>query len=128
MAVPIALEDLARIVAPLEAQELGHLRVAGLDLPAGRPAVVGEIVAAAELDGAVDQAAEVVSGLAQAVLVMIHVQVHDGADPRFARPGEKALAVLLDETDRPVDELRAVLPEIRAYGAQGTTASAARGT
>src|SRR5258707_15616376 len=64
MAVPSALEDLARIVAPLEAQELSHLRVALLDLLSTRPSVVGEVVAAAELDGTVDKAPEVVGRLA----------------------------------------------------------------
>src|SRR5262252_2293508 len=114
--VPIALEHLGRIVAPLEAQKLGHLRVARLDLPAGCPSVVGGKVAAGKFDCAIDQPAEVVGGLAPAVLVVIHVQVHDGADPRLARPGEEALVVLLDEADRSVDELRTVLPQIRPHG------------
>src|SRR5437764_461558 len=51
-----------------------------------------------------------------AVLVVIHMQVHDGADPRLARPGEEALVVLLDEADRSVDELRTVLAQIRPHG------------
>src|SRR5262245_50925207 len=114
--VPIALEHLGRIVAPLEAQKLGHLRVARLDLPAGCPSVVGEKVAAGKFDCAIDQPAEVIGGLAPAVPVVIHMQVHDGADPRLARPGEEALVVLLDEADRSVDELRTVVAQIRPHG------------
>jgi hypothetical protein len=106
MAIPIALEDLVRIVAALEAQELGHLRVALFDLLAARPSVVGEVIAAAELDGAVNKTAEVVGRLAQAALIMIHMQVHNDTDPRFSRPGEHAFIIFLNETDRPVNELR----------------------
>ena len=118
VAVPVALENLVRVVLPLQAQEFGHLRIARLDLLAGRPAVVGEEVAAAERDGAVDQAAEVSRGLADAVLGVLDVQVHDDAGPRLARPGEEALVVALDEADRAVDELDAVPAEVRAHGGE----------
>ena len=55
VAVPGALENLAGVVPPLQAQELGQLRICRLDLRAVRPT---EEIAAAECDGAVDQAAE----------------------------------------------------------------------
>ena len=58
------------------------------------------------------------AALRDAVLVVIDVQVHDGADPRLARPGEKAFVVPLDEADGAVDELRAVLAEVRAHGGE----------
>ena len=56
--IPLALETLLRIMLPLEAQELRELWVAGFDLLAGCPAVIGEVVAAAVADRVVDQAAE----------------------------------------------------------------------
>ena len=35
--IPVALEDLARVMAPLEAEELGHLRIAGSRPGLGSP-------------------------------------------------------------------------------------------
>src|SRR5262245_20858653 len=53
MAIPVALEQPVRIVLALATQELRHARMTGLDLGAVRPAVIGEEIAAAVLDGAV---------------------------------------------------------------------------
>ena len=63
MAIPIALEDFGWVVSPLHPQELDHARVAGLDLVPIRPAVIGEEIAAAKFNGAVDQAAEIIGRL-----------------------------------------------------------------
>src|SRR4029450_6915265 len=70
LAVPVALEALVWIVLPLEAQELGKLRIGRRHLRAVRPAVIGQIVAAAMLQATVDQAAEIFRRLGQAGLVM----------------------------------------------------------
>ena len=103
------------------------LRVARLDLGAARPAVIGEEIAAAELDRAIDQPPEMVGGLGNAIRVVIDVQVHDGADPGLARPGQKAFVVLLDQADGSVDQRHAVPAEIRAHGGE-ERGSAGRGT
>ena len=49
-------------------------------------------------------------------IVVINVQVHDRAYPRLPRPCQKALIILLDQPNGSVDELRAMLPEVRANG------------
>src|SRR6266498_2177169 len=115
VAIPRALEGLTGVVFALQPQELGQLRIAGLHLGPARPAVIGEEIAAAIFDGAAYQPAEIASGLANATLGVGHVQVHDRAGPGLARPGEKALAVLLDEADRSVDHLGLMLAEVRAH-------------
>ncbi len=55
MPVPAALEPLDRVVVPLEVQELGELRVSGVDLRARGPAVIGEEEAAVPFEAPVDQ-------------------------------------------------------------------------
>lgn len=47
VAIPVALEGFGGVVAAFEAEEVGELGVAGFDLRARRPAVVGEVVVAA---------------------------------------------------------------------------------
>lgn len=56
--IPIARESLVRIVNFLEAQKVTESRMACLDLAARRPAVIGQIVAAAQTDRGVDQSTE----------------------------------------------------------------------
>src|SRR5690349_19873598 len=50
MAVPVALQAFGRIVLFLEPQELGKSRVTLLDLLAGRPAVIRQVIPPAVLD------------------------------------------------------------------------------
>src|SRR5712691_5408383 len=64
VSVPVALEDFRGIVLALELEELGELRVAGLDLLARRVLVVGRVVAAAVVDADVDQPPERAGGAA----------------------------------------------------------------
>src|SRR5882724_3028696 len=59
LAIPVALKALLRVVLPLQPQELGELGIGRRHLGAVRPAVVGEIEAAAVLEAAVDQAAKI---------------------------------------------------------------------
>ena len=59
VAIPVALEGFGGVVVAFEVEEVGELRVAKFDLSAGRPAVVGEVVVAAEINRAGDEAAEV---------------------------------------------------------------------
>jgi hypothetical protein len=117
MAIPIALEGFGWVVPALRPQKLDHARMARLDLAPTRPAVIGEEVAAAEFDRAVDQAAEIIGRLGDAIRRVIDVQVHDRADPRLARPSENTLIVAFDQADGAVDQSDAVLSEIRAQAA-----------
>src|SRR3954463_8974564 len=41
---------------------------------------------------------------------MINVQVEDDSRPGFARPGEKAFGILLDEANRAIDDVEGVPP------------------
>src|SRR5687767_5678248 len=100
---PLALEELLRVVLELELQEILQLGIAGVDLAAQRIAVVGREVAAAVLEADVDQAAEHVARLDQAAGVVLDVHVEDHAGVGLARPGQEALAVLLDQADGAVD-------------------------
>ena len=65
--------------------------MADLNLLAGRPPVIGEEVAAAELDSPIDEAAEVIGGLALAGIVVIDMQVHDRACPRLPSPRHRGV-------------------------------------
>src|SRR5919106_2009843 len=96
--IPLALEQLVRIVLALELEELLQLRVAGIDLPAQRVAVVGRVIAAAVLQADVDQAPEYVARLDEAACRVHDVHVEDDAGVGAARPRQEALAVLLDQT------------------------------
>src|SRR5687768_14725566 len=99
VAVPVALEELARIVLLLVAQELRELRVAGEKLPLDRVAVEGEVVAAAVAKAEVDQAPEGVAGADQAARAALDVDIEADAGVGAARPGQEGLLVLLDEAD-----------------------------
>src|SRR3990172_8167139 len=104
MAVPVALENLGGGVFALEIEKVRELRIAGLDLLAGGVLVVGREVAAAVPDADVDQAPERVRGMADSFRRVRDVQVEDDAGVGLLRPREEALAVLLDEADRAVDD------------------------
>src|SRR5688500_16780881 len=73
--VPIGGEALGGVVAPPEGEELTESGVAGLYLPRRRPAVVGQVVAAALRDRQVDQAAERAAGAGEAGIGVLHAQV-----------------------------------------------------
>src|SRR3546814_2653464 len=60
VAIPVAAPAAGRIELTLGAQEFGEPRMRRLDLPARRPAMVGEVVAAAVREGEVDERAEAV--------------------------------------------------------------------
>src|SRR6266849_577166 len=79
MPVPVALEQLLRVVFSLQQQEIAELREAGLDLLAQGVAVIGGVVAAAVLDADVDQAPEGVAGADRAARGVLDVQVEDHA-------------------------------------------------
>src|SRR5712664_1044573 len=115
MPVPVALEQLLRVVLALELEELEELREAGLDLLAQGVAVIGGVVAAAVLDADVDQAPEGVAGADRAARGVLDVQIEDHAGVGLLRPGEEALAVLLDEPHRAVDDLDALAARIVAH-------------
>src|SRR5439155_2279752 len=110
--IPVALEALVGIVRALPAQKLGELGIAGFDLRPGRPAVVGEEVAAAATDRHVDQTAEVDLRPRQPRAGVHDVQVEHHARPRLPRPGEEGLVVALDQPDAAVDQLDAVAAEV----------------
>ena len=58
VAIPVALEHLAGVVLALERQERAHLGIAALHLVLARPAVIGQVVAAAVRDAEIDERAE----------------------------------------------------------------------
>ena len=67
VAVPVPLEPLLRVIAALEPQKLGKAGVTGLDLLPRRPAVIGQVVAAAISERVVDEQAEGGGGARQAL-------------------------------------------------------------
>src|SRR5260221_3450602 len=89
--IPVALEALLGFVLALSLQELDELRVAGLDLGPRRPVMVGQVVAAAVLDGPVDEAAEVAGRPLERFGVVRRVQVEDDGGVALLRPGQEAL-------------------------------------
>src|ERR1051325_10956598 len=113
--VPLALEELVRVVLALELEELRHLRVAGVDLAAQRVAVVGGVVAAAVAQPEVDQAPQRVGAADHPAGGVLDVQVEDDAGVGLARPGEEALAVLLDQAHRAVDDVPGVHARVLAH-------------
>src|SRR3954464_10140653 len=115
MAVPLALEEVVGIVLALELEELRHLRVAGFDLAAQGKAIVGGVVAAAVTQTEVDQAPQRIGAADDAPGGVLDVQVEDHAGVGLARPGEEALAVLLDQAHRAVDEVHCVAPGVLAH-------------
>ena len=114
MREPVAREHTSGIEPALLGDELGQARVAADRLLCRRPPVVRQVVAAAELDRAIDQAAEVGGGSVDAVGRVVHVQVEDDARPALARPGEDRLVVFLDDADGAVDDVGAVLAGVAA--------------
>ncbi len=67
------------------------------------------------LEPDVDQAAEHVARLDQAARGVLDVHVEDHARIRLARPGHEALAVLLDQAHRAVDDVHLVAPRVVAH-------------
>src|SRR5688500_280814 len=115
VAVPLALEALVRVVHPLESQELRELRVALEQLLARSERVIREEPAAAAARGHVDQPAKRGRRVREPVRGVAGVKVEDRAGVRLTRPGEKALGVTLDESDRTVDAIDAVGAKILGY-------------
>src|SRR5688572_1415870 len=113
--VPLALEQLLRVVLALELEELLQLREARVDLAAQAVAVVGRVIAAAVLDADVDQPPEHVARLDQAARGVLDVHVEDHAGVGLARPGEEGLAVLLDQPDGAVDDVDLVALRVVAH-------------
>src|SRR5688500_16165759 len=115
MGVPVAAEHDAWIEPLLLPEELPDPRMAGDELPRVGPAVVGQVVAAAELDGAVDETPEVGRRLRDARGCVLDVKIEDDAGPSAAGPRQTRLVVLLDDPDGPVNHVDAVLPGIGAH-------------
>src|SRR6185295_19811056 len=113
--VPLALEELVWIVLALELEEFLHLRIAGVDLAAQGEAVVGGVVAAAVTQAEVDQPPQRVGAADHAARGVLDVQVEDDAGVGLARPGEEALAVLLDQAHGAVDDVPGVAPGVFAH-------------
>src|SRR5712691_4232141 len=115
VAVPVALESLVGIVAPLGAEKLRELRVARLYLLARREPMVGQVVAPAVADPRVDELSEFRGRALEPSGAVDDVQVEDHACVRLFGPGKKTLVVLLDETDGAVDEGGALRAEPLAH-------------
>src|SRR5688500_15776067 len=102
--VPVAHENLMWIEALLFLEKVRQFGIAGEDLIACRPFVVGKIVAATIIDGDLDQAAEGAFGLFDTALGVFHAKIQNDAGPRLARPGEKRLLIALDQANRAVND------------------------
>ena len=93
MAIPVALETPLGIVMPLPTEELAEPWMASLDLPPGRPTVIGQIVTTAALNRAIDESSKVDGALFQSSRVMNRVQVEDHTGIALAclhiRPAER---------------------------------------
>ena len=113
MGVPVAAKDRPWIEAPFFLEEFLDAWMAGGELPGIGPSVIGEVVAAAVLDRAVDQTAEIGRGFRDAFGRVLDVQVEDDAGPTLTGPREHGLVVILDHADGAVDDVDAVLPGIR---------------
>src|SRR5688500_922411 len=112
VAIPLALKSLVRIVLPLEAEELGELRVAPEHLLARPERVVGEEPAAAAARRHVDQPPEGRAGVGQPVGRVTRVQVEDRARIRLLRPREEAFVVTFDEANRSVNAVDVVCAKV----------------
>ena len=106
--VPVADKDLVGIEALFFLEEVVQLGVAGEDLIARGPFVVGEIIGAAVIDGDLDEGAKGSSGLLEAAGGVFDAQIQNDAGPGFARPREEGFVVALDEADGAVDDVPAI--------------------
>ena len=97
MAIPVAAEDLAGVASFFLGEKFAETWVGSLDLGAVGPAVVGEVITAAEGQRQVDQGPEGGSGARQTGGGVFAMEIEDDAGPRFARPREQGLGVALDE-------------------------------
>jgi hypothetical protein len=77
---PIARKPTLRIPTMLSAQEIREFRITVEQLVAARMAVIGEEVAAAVFDGAVDEPAELLSRAraAERVVIDVEIEYHAG--------------------------------------------------
>src|SRR5437016_11087363 len=115
VAIPVALESLVGIVAPLGAKKRWELWVARLHLLTRREPMVSQVVAPTVADPRVDELPEF-RGRALEPRGAVHdVQVEDHARVRLFGPGKKALVVPLDETDGAVDQWGALRAEPLAH-------------
>src|SRR5436309_1022197 len=114
MLVPIAREHLSRVVGALEIEKLAQTRMAPLHLVPGGPAVIGQVIAAAEISRAIDEPPEVARCLAESGWTVIDVQVEHDARPRLAGPRQHAFIVPLNEPDGAVDHVDVVLTRVIA--------------
>src|SRR5262249_35197167 len=80
IAIPRALNSLARVILPLELEEFDDLRISGEDLLARGVAVIGQEVAAAHGDRPTEERAEVAAGLGDSFRRVVDVQVAEHAD------------------------------------------------
>src|SRR3990172_92144 len=105
-AVPVALEELARVVLTLGVEKRGQLRIRSQELLTGRPAVVGEVEAPAPLECEVDEPTKRDWGVVDPCGRVLDVKVENRARPGLSSPSEEALVVALDQANRPVDDVR----------------------
>src|SRR2546430_469401 len=115
MPVPVALEEFARIVFALQLEEFLELRERRLYLAPERVAVVRRVIAATMAQADVDQRAERIGGADEAGARALDVEVEDHARIGLLRPGEEALAVLLDPPHGAVDDLGLGAKRVRAH-------------
>src|SRR5688572_3010225 len=75
---PVTLEAVPGIMNIFQAEEIAELRVGAFDLIATGPAMVGEEVTAPEVESDVDEGAESVGGLCEAIGRVVDMEIEDG--------------------------------------------------
>src|SRR6185503_17296166 len=91
--VPVAREQLFGIVVTLPIEKLPHAWMATFDLRASGPPVIGEVIAAAKIGGAINQTPEIVLRFLDPRGAVVDVQIEDNAGPWLARPGEHTFRI-----------------------------------
>src|SRR5438034_7628597 len=106
VAIPVALESLVGIVAPLGAEKRWELWVASLHLLTRREPMVSQVVAPTVADPRVDELPEFRGRALEPRRAVHDVQVEDHARVRLFGPGKKGLVVPLDRSEEHTSELQ----------------------
>src|SRR5690349_2516688 len=112
MSIPVTIKAFVGVILTFEPEKFRELRVASFDLLAGGIAVVSQVIAAVASRGHVNQTPESSSGVSDPCSRVRGVKIEDDACIRFFRPREKALGVLLNQTNRAVNQVYVVSAEI----------------
>lgn len=100
---PIALEPVTGVEMLLHFKKLPETGMSLLDLVAGGPAVVGQVVGTAERQRELDEGAESFGCAGDTFFTVLGVEIEDDAGVVFTRPGEEAFLIALDQANGAVN-------------------------